>query len=285
MQHISFVTNSTRKDYLRLKYFIPAALKVFGDRISEFLIVLETKAEEGRIAAQHSSINNIDGHILSDDRIELIKSIDSRIRFIKTDYNNINDISQKYFNEDNVIRCQTGTPIFAFLYGIENAKEDLIFRADCDVIFYDNGFINNSLNEMNNFDVIQPPLLKNRSTQNFTTRAFFINRKRINKKFPLTLHKLDVFRRFHRKLFGRATVHSLEEIFYHNSQQGKLDIKFLSSDLGNTMHICTREEFALENIPEVIDNFTNGNIPIVQKNFIDNFNINFWVDFTKLSKK
>ena len=136
---VSFVTNATLKDAVRLDVFVPHVLAVFDGSIDELIIVIDGLREAGRISRLHQSEAIAD--TITPTYLEKLKTTDTRIKIINCDYSQVKSISRKWFNQPEVIRCQDGTPIFAFLFGIEQCKNEKIIRSDCDMFFYENGFL------------------------------------------------------------------------------------------------------------------------------------------------
>ena len=52
---VSFVTNATLKDAVRLDVFVPHVLAVFDGSIDELIIVIDGLREAGRISRLHQS--------------------------------------------------------------------------------------------------------------------------------------------------------------------------------------------------------------------------------------
>ena len=272
-QKFSFVTNSTLNDKSRLDVFIPGVLSVFGNHISELLVIIDSKTEEGRIKALHQSdlTNTLDV-----ESINALRKLDSRIKFIDLDYGQVEYISQKYFKLKNVVRCQSGTPIFAFLYAIEQATSPYVFRSDCDILFYNKGFIEKIFDKKDKYDLIQPPYL-NDSVVDFSTRSFFINKKSIANKSPLKMLFLDVLRRIHRTSLGRTSFLALEQILQKNIQDKKITCLNLSVATGFTMHVPRRSDFLEDRFFEIYKRFINGDIPFQQLLLQHDYKKEYWL--------
>ncbi len=274
MTKISFVTNATKKDLLRLKYFIPYSIKVFSDYIDEYIILIDELNEEGRILHLHENVSSIE---ISDTDINELKKIDSRIKIMKLDYSTLKAVSKKYFNKNSVIRCQAGTPLFAFLSCLEVAKNSIVFRSDCDMFFYDKGFIEEAIVSAQSNAIVQPPYMSGSFGNNFfSSRAFFVNKMKLAQYLPFKHIKLDIFRAVHRKIKGRSVFLALEQIINHESSRNELKVKYIDTSFGRSMHICKKEEFLLPDINFIIDKFTCGEIPAMQLNEQHNFKDEYW---------
>lgn len=273
---LSFVCNATSKDKSRLRHFLPAVLAVFDNYIDELIIVFETLPETGRIKKLHGDQTEI----MEDADFYHFNNLDSRIKFIATDYTQLDVVSRKYFGIPGINRCQGGTPIFAFLYGLEQAKNDHIIRADCDMIFYDNGFITDAINRLPNYHFIIPPYIfrAKETDEFFTTRCFFMNRRTIHEVLPFIPRRLDLLRSLHRKILRRSSFLALEQMIEFNIEKyQKIKIFHQDVHLGNTMHVCTREEFSIPEIESIISSFIEGKIPKGQYLEGVNFEKSFWI--------
>ena len=231
--------------------------------LEEVVVVIDKQEETGRIKKLHSNAAVIP---LDPDALQL-KLDDSRLRFVDLNLKALNAVSEKWFNVPGVLRCQAGTPIFAFLYGIEICTSPFILRTDCDIFFLDQGFVSKALSLLPDYDLVQPPFLNNDRIP-FSTRSFFINRDRISRKLPIKLLRLDLFRQFHRRLHHRPTWMALEQIMDWNIENGKLDLFRCDISLGYTMHVSKRSDF--DDIETVIESFLEGNLP--EKQLLDQHN-------------
>ncbi len=254
---LSFVTNATLSDGLRLDIFLDGIIKVFKERLDEIVVVVDNRTETGRIKALHH--NYIDQTIPLDRVMKKYSS--SLVRFIDLDYSQLEQVSSKWFGQGNVNRCQNGTPIFAFIYGIEKCKNELIIRSDCDILFLDRGFIQQTINLSEEWDLIQLPFL-NDTRIPFSTRSFFLNRIKMQQVLPFTPYKLDFIRRVHRFINGRSSFLALEQMLEKEIDKGKIQLKELNTQFGYTMHVPTREDF--NGIETVLNRFYTGQIPLAQ---------------------
>ncbi len=267
----SFVTNATLDDGVRLEKFVPQVLSVFGDYIDELLIVVDSKPEEGRIKKLHGR-NSYQKATIDDFRRDFNSS---KVKIVKVDYTVLDNVSEKWFGEKGVNRCQNGTPIFAFLYGIEQCKNDMIIRSDCDILFYDKGFLDELRRFENDYDIIQLPFLNNDIIP-FSTRAFFINRQRMNAIVPLRAHKLDIVRRLHRFIFRRESYLALEQILDKEIEHFKIKFHALNTEKGYTMHIPRRDEFPA--LAPIIKRFSKGDIPKDQLLVKHDYHLKCWMN-------
>lgn len=280
MNKISISTNVTSQDAPRILKVLPNWLKVFGNNIHEILIVHDKKPIEGRIKELHKNLNKVRYIEFYCDEI---LGLDKRIRIIDLDYNNSSEILNRWFyGNEKPIRCQAGTPIYAFIYAIEKAQSDFILKVDCDMVFFNNGFVEKIIGaySSNKFDVGEVSKTgSNNPHKGFSTRSFFVNRKSFYEKLPMTAHKLDILRRIHRKFNRRPSYLSLEEIIKIEIEKNRFISVVLPVELGYSMHISTIEEMNLPKICKIIEMFGNGLIPPKQISGSENFSIYFWENY------
>lgn len=280
MNKLSISTNVTFQDAPRILKVLPNWIKVFGNNIYEILIVYDRKPIEGRIKELHKNLNN-------DKSVEFyfaeIMDLDKRIRTIDLDYSNSSEILNRWFyGNEKPIRCQAGTPIYAFIYAIEKAQSDFILKVDCDMVFFNNGFVEKIIGDfsINKFDVGEVSKTgSNNPNKGFSTRSFFVNRKSFYEKLPITAYKLDILRRIHRKFNKRASYLSLEEIITIEIEKNRFSRVVLPVELGYSMHISTIEEMDLIEMSRIIEMFGNGLIPQKQISGSENFSIDFWKNY------
>ena len=270
---ISLTVNATTFDEPRLLAFIPRLVKTFNIYFDELLIIHDSQIPEGRIALQH----NISNDQITDNKfLDDISLIDERIRIVKFDSKKLEETSKFFFKEKNINRCSDGTPITAFLYGIKAAKNNMIFRADCDVFFYDNGFIKNALKILKEgrFLFVQPPSPWN-SFKTFSTRGFFVNRFLFEQTLPIKLYQHNLFNLAKKILKNKYSnpYLSLEGIMQKKYES---QVYFQQLTLGNMLHVCKRDEFLNQDISRNLDAFCEGNIPVSQTNTSINYISELW---------
>lgn len=269
MDKFSFVTNATKMDGGRLSVFLPIVLQVFGDFIDEVLVILDTRPEEGRIKKLHKNASSAQVSVE-----EVCASIkDFQIRLIELDYSKIDEISEKWFGVKGVNRCQAGTPIFAFLYGIEQCQHSNIIRSDCDILYCNLGMIDEIQRLSKKFDLIQFPFLNDGSIA-FSTRSFYINRERVYRKLPLKLHKLDFLRTIKRAYSGKPNWLALEQILDAEILMDHLQLHVVQTSKGYTMHIPSRGDFV--GLQPIAERFVLGKIPERQLKIQHDYKQTLW---------
>lgn len=266
---ISFVTNATLHDGKRLKIFLPAVIRVFDSVLEELIVVVDRKPESGRIKKLQAGAPEL---FFDPDDI-LLELKDPRVRFENLDYSNVATVSSKWFSKRNVVRCQAGTPIFAFLYGIEICKLPYIVRSDCDILFSDSGFIEKAKYLLPSYDLLQMPFLNNHLVS-FSSRCFYVNMSNMERKLPLKISKLDPIRQLHRMLKLLPTYMALEQTLERNIQMGIISCYRFTTGDGYSMHVPYRKDF--DDLEHIADRFIKGQIPSEQFNLQHDFNRVYW---------
>jgi hypothetical protein len=265
----SIATNAGIADDVRIRHSIPSWLRVFGDQLSEILIVLDPQPPSGRIAALHGTCPVPEVLIRE---IEILKILDKRIRVITLPTKiKIKDLLKKWFGNDLPIRCQAGTPIAAFIYAIDQARGEIVMRCDCDMLFYEAGWLKmaEELLEKGRFDVIEPPRLGLESGTPKTpvsTRAFLLWPATFVKCcLPMKAHRVDFLRNIHRYLQGRPPWLALEQMFAIEKMRGHLRHTILSNQLGFSLHAGKRTDVMQPGFENIVSHVERGNIPESQR--------------------
>ena len=270
---INIVTNVSLYDGIRIKYTIPNWIRIFDKRIKSLRIVIDEKPVEGRIKSIHSNNKNI--YELDEVISELLFNYPF-IKIEKLNYNDTENISSKFFKHGNPIRCQAGTPIFAFLKGIFSSEEGIILRTDCDIIYYDNGWVNKALELLseNKYLIVEPPML-GQIEYGFSTRSFLIDKNQFMGKMPINAYKLDILRRIRRALKKRSSYLAFEQMIQKEIHRNFLSHVRIDNNLGFAIHFIYPEDFNNDYIEEIINRIENNSLPNKQKLDCD-FRKTYW---------
>ena len=272
---INIVTNVTLYDGIRIKHTVPNWVKIFNIKIKSLRIIVDEKPVEGRIKSSHTN-NNI---IYSID--EALSELLNKYPFInveKLNYAEAEDVSSNFFKKGNPIRCQLGTPIFAFLKGIHSIDDGIILRTDCDILYYDGGWVDKSIQALieNKYDIIEPPIL-GEIDYGFSSRCFLVNKKRFIEKMPIKAYKLDPLRRIDRILKKRSVYLALEQMIQKEIDRNYLKCKKMENNLGFSIHFNHPDDFRNSGIEDIINSIEKNSLPSKQKTDW-NFNQEYWKD-------
>lgn len=260
----SIAANVCSADSALIKYTVQNWLRVFAGRLSEVLLVVDERPLSGRIAEQHRNVFE------SDELYEVLDDLallDSRIRYNALDYGSVARTGQKWFQESGILRCQAGTPIFAFVQAIEESSDDIVLRTDADMLFCDGGWVDEAIRilEGNESDLVEPPKLGmefHPSYELVSTRAFMVKRSEfVSNCLPLKAHRTDLARRVHRFLQGRSSWLALEEIFEKEKKTNRIRHRILRPQLGFSVHVYNREDAHVENFEKMISLIESNRVP------------------------
>jgi hypothetical protein len=278
----AIATNVSISDAPMIKYTIPHWLRVFNDRLSKILIVLDRTPPTGRIAALHSSkeaIGDVDAilasHLRTDKRIQIIEAA-TRGSQLEKKY------SRVWFAWGSPIRCQTGTPILAFTQAVLECSGDFVMRCDCDMLFNESGWLNESIALLanNEVDVVEPPRLGlfRIAHEGVSSRAFLLRPQIFKRKLlPMKPHMLDPLRIVHRLIHKRPVWLALEQMLQREAEAGRLRHRILfDSDLGFSMHVARREGALTYGFADVVKSVEEGWVPQRQRELGWNFVPDAW---------
>jgi hypothetical protein len=276
---LSLATNVSFADYNIIMFTIPNWLRVFDKYLYELVIIVDPQKPVGRLSYQYSNYAKLEQLM---DSVNKISELDNRIRIEILDNNlKTNNYLTKWFKKGFPYRCQSGTPIAAFIYAVEECKSDFILRCDCDMLFYENGFLEKAhfLLENNLFNLLEPPMLgiKTEINRNPSLGAFIISRSKFHKNcLPFKAHTLKYLRKIHRFLKNRSVYLNLEEMIAIEKLNNRISHINLPDNLGFSLHLINRNDVLLPNFINLVYNFENGLVPNSQRQYGRNFNPKFW---------
>ena len=169
----------------------------------------------------------------------------------------------------SIDRCQAGTPIAAFIAAWEAGKERFVLRADCDMLFYENGFLDDAIELLGSgiADMVEPPRhLPDKGDFKVTTRATLIDAHSFKQRIlPFCPHTLGPLRSWHRRMHGRPPWLSLEQMLQKEREAGRLRYVVQSPELGQWLHVARNDEAGLPMMPTVSEAVRQGRIPAAQR--------------------
>lgn len=264
----SLCTNTTANDLPRLRVVIPHWIKVFGNLLNELLVVVDTQPTSGRLRVTEGAYGNLAAVRSFLD--EVCKN-DQRIRVIDLPTGpELEDILGRWFGVSQPIRCQAGTPIAAFVCALDAAHGPIVLKADCDMLFYDAGWITEAHKILKSraVDLVEPCRcgLLGDPKPKATTRAMIVDMHRWKSEIlPLKVARLDFVRRLDRWFKGLPFYLPLEQMIEKEIDRGRIKIKHLPDSLGCWLHVASREEFLLPIIHKVVAAVERGDIPEKQR--------------------
>jgi len=278
----AIATNACLTDAVRLRNIIPSWLRTFADRLDDIVIVVDLQPPTGRIAALHV------GYGTSDElfrELDALTRLDQRVRYVTFDPGAASDsLAKRWFVDGKPVRCQGGTPILAFVAAIEAARSETVLRADCDMLFHENGWLARATELLGSgaFDVVEPPRLgyvRGPQPATVSTRALVLRpREFAARRLPIVAHRVDPARRLLRSLQRRAPWLALENMLDCERRRGRLHHTVLDGEpsQGFSLHVATRQEAALPWFPEVVRAVERGDVPDKQRAGDGNFDATAW---------
>ena len=230
--------------------------------------MVDPQRPSGRIAALHSTHSKLE---VLQAEIDALLTLDPRIRTITLPtLDELSPLAARWFHRSVPLRCQAGTPILAFAYAFEAASENLVLRADCDMLFYDKGWLEEAAEQVNSgtATIVEPPRLGRTSegTVAVSTRALVVSAERLRRTLlPMPAHKLDYPRRIHRWLHRRPPWLALEQMFDAERVSGRLQHVVLPEPLGYSVHVISREDASSPGFSQVVAAIEMGDIPPEQR--------------------
>jgi hypothetical protein len=261
----SLVTNASLADAERIRQVAPHWLRMFDRRVTELVVVLDPVPPIGRIAALHGPAAEP-----ADVRAALreVSGLDSRVRVVDLPTPaRTREVSDKWFRGARPVRCQAGTPILAFIYAIEQARSDVVLRADCDMLFHEAGWLSEAVGLVRSaaVDLVEPPRLGGGAGP-VSTRALVLNPSslRTRGRLPMRPHRLDVARRWHRWITGRPPWLALEQMLQGEVDAGRMSHRVLTGR-GYSLHVASRGDMAAAVAAEAAARVERDDLPPGQR--------------------
>lgn len=279
---LAIATNACAHDYEIISYTVPNWLRTFGSRLDRVHIVVDERPPSGRIASNRAR-DRANPELLRE-VLARLASADSRIRI-----SNLGELPQeqylrKWFTEGCPDRCQAGTPILPFVAAFELPVAELVLRADCDMLFYDNGWLDAAkrLLRLGHADLVEPPRLSDSPESvavPVSTRALMIRQAPFHRRcLPFLPHRLDLLRRVHRRFHGRPTWLALEQMLDAERRRGRIRHVILDKALGFSLHVDQRRFPSREWVAGVIERIETGRVTPGQVEVGWNFSTEAWSD-------
>jgi hypothetical protein len=246
-QTFSLVTNAAASDAQRIRHTVPSWLRTFGARLSEVVIVVDPQAATGRIASLHGGRGNLQEVL---DEIARLRRFDPRVRSLMLPSQvELEPIARRWFHHDVPMRCQSGTPIMAFITAFESASTPIVLRADCDMLFHERGWLDEGLAALESGEMlVEPPRLGTAwlppADMVVSTRALLTLPAVLHRTFlPIRPHRLGLARALHRRLHGRPQWLALEQMLDLERRRGRLRHRILDDEaLGFSLHVAARAD-------------------------------------------
>ncbi len=278
---LSIGANVSLADVHMIGCTVPNWLRIFDHFLDEICLMIDPQTPTGRLGKQYSYYSDLDALMTA---VKQLEGIDKRIKGVMLAVGEKKKLIQsKWFKVGYPDRCQSGTPIFAFINAVEALNSNnLILRCDSDMLFYEDGFIGVAHEKLisGSYDIIEPPLLgyPERKDGPISLGAFLMMPKLFSSRcIPITPHKIDVLRQIHRKFRGMSPYVNLEEMIAIEKKYGRVRHCNLDQSLGWSLHIAKRTDVLAPNFQDIVSRVENGSAPDLQRADGRNFKSYFWV--------
>jgi hypothetical protein len=283
---ITISTNVCGSDDVRIKHTLPSWLRTFPE-VDDFVVVVDESPPSGRIARLHSGHSNLDALYKE---LHDICARDRRVRVHRLTPVDAEPTLAKWFGEKSLrqypfllpprpVRCQAGTPIFAFVQAVECAKGPTVLRTDCDMLFSNHGWLKVAAERLATraVDLIEPARLgEGNGAFQFSTRAFVLNKKVFSDRLPIAAGVLDPLRFMHRLAHRRPPWLPLERMIERARMRSLLTAEMLPSELGFSLHVATHQQASLPWFRDVPPLVERGTVPDAQRLHGQNFLPEAW---------
>ncbi len=273
---VSLATNACSLDADRLRLTVPHWLRAFGERIAEIVIVLDPTPPVGRIAVLHGGEGSLDEVRGALDELRRLDSC-VRVKDMPTGAE-LSAILGRWFGRARPMRCQAGTPIAAFVAAFDLASGPIVLRADCDMLFHENGWLGAAVEQLRDghLDLIAPARCGGEPAA-VSTRALLLDKSHwASAILPIHAGRLGWLRRAHRRWHGRPPWLALEQMLEKERQSGKVRFADLPESLGCSLHVARRDEATLPVMPSIVAAMEAGAIPASQRAAGMNFDARGW---------
>ena len=154
-------------------------------------------------------------------------------------------ISRRWFGRVVPDRDQTGNPLPAIVAAFDVPGAELVLRADSDMLFCEQGWWSEASRILSNgdADLVEPPRLGNRLNSDtvLSARALIMRPEMFGSRcLPIKACRLDLLRRFHRRLHGRNTFLGIEAMLEFQRKTGPVRHIILDNSLGFSIHVNDR---------------------------------------------
>lgn len=283
----SLIINVARGDVPILQYTLPHIFDTHKIHFDDIVIVVDESAAEGRIR-QHSpqySLEELYG-VLGAMRQQGYEFRQETVSYNRQD---VKRTFSKWFGRSSVgFRCAGGTPIYAFLYGLEQAQYDFCLHLDSDMLIYDPGptswvqkavevlkntpevlFVNQTWGPQTRASASPKAIpsvdlgFEQRVSQVFSTRCFLFSMRNLEERFlPIVPVKHPILKRVIYSFQRRSSYLALEQIIglalvRKNFFRADLDLEW-----GFNLHAWDKRVFQDTQITIVLNQIAAGQIPV-----------------------
>jgi hypothetical protein len=278
------VMNATKIDGSVLSHTIPHLLRTHKDTIARLTVVIDERKRTGRLQAAEAEHDVV--QMLS----EIASVVSSTpINVVRLDYSQAKATMRRWFGNERVAaRCAGGTPLLAFLFGMDQASAEYVLRTDCDMMYFDGsspyGWLSAARRLLDDYPDIYfvspylgPPgcsgsngiIAKKGETglrlgQAFSTRCFFYKRSKLESLLPLARAMHPLPKRFQYCAQGRSGERALEESIAMTLKARGTYRCDLEPSSAIAIHVAHRRRFAEPGFESIVCDVEHGRFPECQ---------------------
>ena len=274
----AIATNACLHDHEILAHTVPSWLRVFGDKVSTLWILVDSNPPSGRVGSRQ----DIDPNRQDLEKcLQKLAALDPRIRLVRVESLETEALSRRWFGRTVSARDQGGFPLQAMIGSFEAPGAELVLRADCDMLFCEQGWLSEASGMLSkcDADLVEPPRCGSEtdSATAVSMRALMMKPAIFAERcLPIRTYRLDWLRRVHRRLHGRSTFLSLEEMLEFERKRGRVRHVLLDHSLGFSVHVYDRRLSPQEWFDSVVRRIERGNLTRAQYDEGWNFARNAW---------
>jgi hypothetical protein len=277
------VMNVTDIDGVIVSHTIPHLLRVHKDMICRLTVVLDERKRTGRLQAaetKHDVVRTLD---------EIASVVSSTaINVVRLDYSQAKATMRRWFGDERVAaRCAGGTPLLAFLFGMDQASAEYVLRTDCDMTYCDAspcGWLTDGRRLLDDYPDIYfvnpylgPPggsgasgftAVKGetglRLSRTFSTRCFLYKRSKLERLLPLVRARHHFPKRVQYRIQGRSGERALEQSIAMTLKASGMYRCDLEASSAIAIHVARRARFAEPGFESIVWDVEHGRFPECQ---------------------
>ena len=305
MNPVTLQINVAPGDFRHCKYLLRKQLELFSKQVSEILITYDSKPRKIQNIDVHEENKKLFKELFTELKIEF-----PSLKVQEIDYSpaTIERVYSKYFGKTIPTHDYRGAPVYGYIYGIEEAKEDFVIHIDSDMFFggLSQTWVKEALELMKSNEKVLvtgplpgPPhpekkLIRQSRYFNFkpedyyfgfysmSTRIFMLNKKRLYGL--LKPHKPALQQWIFGLIEGFDSLEALEIIISNlMKRENFLRVDFKGEEPGLwSIHPTYRSDEFYKRIPEMIERVIKNDVPEEQLGDY-NFSMNF-IDWSEALK-
>ena len=277
------VMNVTNIDGSVVSHTIPHLLRTHKDTICRLTVVIDERKRTGRLQAaetKHDVVRTLD---------EIASVVGSTaINVVRLDYCQAKATMRRWFGNERVAaRCAGGTPLLAFLFGMDQASAEYVLRTDCDMIYFDAspcGWLTDGRRLLDDYSDIYfvspylgPPGGSDsngvtaekgetglRLSHAFSTRCFLYKRSKLETLLPLVRAIHPFPKRVQYCAQGRSEERALEESIAMTLKARGTYRCDLEPSSAIAIHVAHRGRFAEPGFESIVCDVEHGRFPECQ---------------------